>query len=63
MSKKDYMKSDTFEDMSEEDFESAMQDSLMDGTVTAMCIHCCIVEPDGWCPHGNPSPLIHMGMI
>ena len=23
----------------------------------------CWVEPDGWCPHGNNSWLLEMGMI
>lgn len=23
----------------------------------------CIVEPDGYCPHGSPSWLLHLGLI
>lgn len=33
------------------------------GTIPALCIHTCEVELDGVCEHGNPSPLIKLGLI
>lgn len=34
-----------------------------ESVVPACCIHECQVEPDGHCPHGNPSVLLDMGVI
>jgi len=31
--------------------------------VPACCSEGCMVEPDGECPHGNPSILRHHGLI
>jgi len=31
--------------------------------VPACCSEGCVVEPDGTCPHGNPSILKHHGLI
>jgi hypothetical protein len=36
---------------------------LMDSVVDACCKHDCVVEPDGYCEHGNPSVLLYHGMI
>lgn len=33
------------------------------GTIPALCVHACEVELDGVCEHGNPSPLIKLGLI
>ena len=33
------------------------------GTVMADCPEICWVEPDGYCPHGNPSALLVLGLI
>ena len=33
------------------------------GSIPALCIHGCEVELDGVCEHGNPSPLIKLGLI
>jgi len=33
------------------------------GTIPALCRYGCIVELDGVCEHGNPSPLIKLGLI
>jgi hypothetical protein len=38
-------------------------DSVMDSVVPACCKHGCMVEPDGYCEHGNPSMLIANGLI
>ncbi len=35
---------------------------MSDSVVPALCSNGCRVEPDGKCPHGNPSPLKVMGM-
>lgn len=34
-----------------------------DENAPALCSDGCEVEPDGTCPHGNPSILIELGMI
>jgi hypothetical protein len=34
-----------------------------EGGCEAACPHRCWVEPDGHCPHGNPSWLLKMGFI
>ena len=34
-----------------------------DGGCEAACPHACWVEPDGICPHGNPSWLLKLGFI
>jgi hypothetical protein len=33
------------------------------GTIPALCRYGCEVELDGVCEHGNPSPLIKLGLI
>ena len=35
----------------------------VDSVVPACCEEGCFVEPDGECPHGNPSFLLVLGMI
>lgn len=39
----------------------AIGEMLMDGDVEAS--DGCVVEPDGICPHGRPSPLLVLGVI
>lgn len=34
-----------------------------EAVVPACCEEDCLVEPDGTCPHGNPSILISLGVI
>ena len=34
-----------------------------EGGCEAACPHGCWVEPDGTCPHGNPSWLLKLGLI
>lgn len=34
-----------------------------EGGCEAACPHGCWVEPDGTCPHGNPSWLLRLGLI
>jgi len=34
-----------------------------DDVFTACCEEGCMVEPDGYCPHGHPSVLVKLGMI
>ena len=34
-----------------------------EGGCEAACPHACWVEPDGHCPHGNPSWLLKLGLI
>ena len=34
-----------------------------EGRCEAACPHRCWVEPDGTCPHGNPSWLLQLGLI
>ena len=36
---------------------------VFDSIVPACCEEGCEVEPDGTCPHGNPSVLLEMGVI
>jgi hypothetical protein len=36
---------------------------LLDSLVPACCVYGCQVEPDGTCEHGNPSILLHYGLI
>lgn len=31
--------------------------------VPALCPEGCKVEPDGECPHGHPSALLHSGLV
>ena len=31
--------------------------------VPALCEHGCFVEPDGHCPHGNPSVLLDLNIL
>lgn len=35
----------------------------MESVVPACCSEGCKVEPDGHCPHGNPSILLATGII
>lgn len=35
---------------------------MSDTVVNALCEDSCRVEPDGVCPHGNPSPLKVLGL-
>ena len=36
---------------------------LLDSTVPACCKYGCVVEPDGYCEHGQPSILLNHDMI
>jgi len=45
------------------DLDTIDMATLMDSVVPACCIFGCEVEPDGTCEHGNPSVLLHHGMI
>lgn len=42
--------------------DELIAEAMFDGTCPACCAHGCEVEPDGKCPHGNPSLLIEMGI-
>ena len=50
-----------------EEPEGLDDDTLMllalDSIIPAVCIHGCEVEPDGACPHGMPSLLIHLEIL
>lgn len=50
------------EEGSEEEFE-ILQEFVTESIVPALCSEGCQVEPDGFCPHGNPSVLIERGLI
>jgi len=43
--------------------EELMADESAYGMVEAACAEGCMVEPDGYCPHGKPSWLIVKGLI
>ncbi len=47
----------TVEEPTEEDLWEYMTDGYCEATDG------CEVEPDGWCPCGHPSWLLHMGLI
>lgn len=53
-------KEDSFRNIDVEDLNMS---ELEDSIVPACCIYGCMVEPDGYCEHGNPSVLINAGMI
>lgn len=38
--------------------DELISEAVFDGSCPACCIHDCEVEPDGKCPHGNPSILM-----
>lgn len=43
--------------------EEALEEWFMDGVVPACCTEDCMVEPDGYCPHGCPSVFVFLGVI
>jgi len=45
------------------DIMEMLTDYSFDSAVPACCSEGCEVEPDGHCPHGNPSILIKAGII
>jgi len=47
----------------EEEWEEYLTDAALDSVCISMCEEGCEVEPDGECPHGYPSLLIHEGLI
>jgi hypothetical protein len=48
---------------SEEEFQAALEEAVLDSVCPAMCSEGCEVEPDGTCEHGCPSLLLALGMI
>jgi hypothetical protein len=38
-----------------------LEEMMFDGV--AICADGCVVEPDGSCPHGLPSPLLTLNLI
>ena len=46
-----------------EDVPTFLEEVCSDSVVPACCEEGCDVEPDGRCCHGNPSPLIALGII
>lgn len=47
-----------------ESLEDAVESGdLSDSAMAALCTEGCIVEPDGRCEHGCPSPLRALGII
>ena len=40
-----------------------LEEIMSDGICPACCTEGCYVEPDGTCPHGNPSLLLALGLI
>ena len=47
-------------------FESSdefLEEMCQDSVVPACCSEGCQVEPDGFCEHNCPSPLIALGII
>jgi hypothetical protein len=46
-----------------EDVQELSFDWLADSIAPALCGEGCDVEPDGRCPHGNPSILLAMGVV
>lgn len=45
------------------DLTDFLTEKCNDSVVPAMCIEGCDVEPDGYCCHGCPSPLMALGII
>ena len=43
--------------------DEALEEHGRDDVMPAMCTEECDVEPDGVCPHGNPSLLMALGII
>jgi len=41
----------------------SLESLVFDSVVPACCEDGCEVEPDGHCPHGNPSILIALGIL
>jgi hypothetical protein len=54
-------------DVAEEQGYDSVEEMLIelgtDSVMPACCSEGCQVEPDGKCPHGNPSILLEAGMI
>ena len=48
---------------SQEEFLDMMHEMALEGVAEALCTDACEVEPDGTCPHGNPSILMAIGVI
>jgi len=43
--------------------DEKIEDYILEPIVPATCSHGCWVEPDGECPHGQPSILIDRGIL
>jgi hypothetical protein len=54
---------DTTKTLDPPDLETLIRWEAEDGGCEAACVHACWVEPDGYCPHGNPSWLLKLGLI
>lgn len=42
--------------------DEVCEQAVSDGQAPALCTEGCTVEPDGTCPHGNPSVPIAAGI-
>lgn len=49
--------------MSQDEIETIMRETLFDLVTGVDTADGCYVEPDGVCPHGYKSPLLLLGMI
>lgn len=46
-----------------ENVEDFLEERCIDSIMPACCNEGCEIEPDGFCEHGCPSPLIALGLI
>jgi hypothetical protein len=46
-----------------DDIDDFIETMMGEDVVPACCEHGCEVEPDGVCPHGNPSCLVEAKVI
>lgn len=46
-----------------EEIDDKLAELCVDGTTEALCTEGCIVEPDGYCPHGCPSLLVELELV
>lgn len=47
----------------EEPSMDQLEEWVFDSVCEAACADGCMVEPDGYCEHGNPSWLMQLGLI
>jgi len=47
----------------QDEFMDMLGEMVNEGMAEALCTEGCEVEPDGTCPHGNPSILLAYGIL